>query len=734
MRKLVLPLALVFILLSSGCVSLDPTSLVKATPAVSKFLEQYPNAEVKAVHYTIEESASIIDDIMADCEKEAVTPKEYYKVTITDAESDLDVVAWVDVKAQLVECVVKRGSTGGSGDVEVKPAYHECTAEEKAAEACTMEYHAVCAQVDTGIRCITTPCPSTEWKTFGNSCSACATENVLGWKEGACGVVCQSKYKVKCDAGHVYWFDSCGNNEGKKEYCPLGCSDGACIKDEKTCEVEKNYLEKPSCNCPDGYEMIVIYPKCEITTTSGGGYAPTTGAITGMPIAEAVQTHENYVKISEAYTTVAGEKCEGGQPFYRCVKKSECQPYAKAVCDGGHVYWVDSCGNVQEKKEYCENGCENGACRTTGCTDSDGGFDVWERGYVSGVVPDICAYITESSTVQGTDSCEGKYPDCFLIEDSCDKPSKEVVVSAPIWDNTSYISYVNCPYGCENGACVPATVCPQLSTPAPGWCEGGIPVSSGSDENGCQLPPRCLKNETVCCESYGYGAQMTKCCETYAWTTAAECTVPEGFVGGGKNYLPDSYCSASCSSDEDCGETVCTTGGLSVHDTCENDVCVKAACPNTCADSDGGKNFYVYGTIAGPDEDGEGNQAADYCWPDGKGIMEGYCTDAGYVNFYSMSCSNGCENGVCLQDTCTNSTLTLGESKTIRIPSSTTEYTVTLVGPGTIEVNGASYSIGPSTVGHDVRYPPYQDTNNSITIVHITSFENGRVSFQYECP
>lgn len=46
----------------------------------------------------------------------------------------------------------------------------------------------------------------------------------------------------------------------------------------------------------------------------------------------------------------------------------------------------------------------------------------------------------------------------------------------------------------------------------------------------------------VCCESFGYGAQMVKCCEAYAWTTADECKVAPGFVGGGKQVVADEKC------------------------------------------------------------------------------------------------------------------------------------------------------------------------------------------------
>lgn len=44
----------------------------------------------------------------------------------------------------------------------------------------------VCATRDTGIRCITTPCPSSERKTFSSACAACRDPQVSGWTEGAC--------------------------------------------------------------------------------------------------------------------------------------------------------------------------------------------------------------------------------------------------------------------------------------------------------------------------------------------------------------------------------------------------------------------------------------------------------------------------------------------------------------------------------------------------------------------
>lgn len=53
-------------------------------------------------------------------------------------------------------------------------------------QMCTREYKPVCANRDTGIRCVTTPCPAAEWKTYGNACDACSDKAVTGYRPGAC--------------------------------------------------------------------------------------------------------------------------------------------------------------------------------------------------------------------------------------------------------------------------------------------------------------------------------------------------------------------------------------------------------------------------------------------------------------------------------------------------------------------------------------------------------------------
>jgi hypothetical protein len=65
-----------------------------------------------------------------------------------------------------------------------KAVFTQCS--EQRPQVCTREYLPVCATRDTGVRCLTTPCPSSEQKTYGNGCEACADKKVLGYIANAC--------------------------------------------------------------------------------------------------------------------------------------------------------------------------------------------------------------------------------------------------------------------------------------------------------------------------------------------------------------------------------------------------------------------------------------------------------------------------------------------------------------------------------------------------------------------
>ncbi|HRG77212.1 MAG TPA: hypothetical protein PLX69_21820 [Leptospiraceae bacterium] len=48
--------------------------------------------------------------------------------------------------------------------------------------------------------------------------------------------------------------------------------------------------------------------------------------------------------------------------------------------------------------------------------------------------------------------------------------------------------------------------------------------------------------EKVCCETFGYGARMIKCCQSYEMVSRDQCKVEDGLVGGGKQVVDLSFC------------------------------------------------------------------------------------------------------------------------------------------------------------------------------------------------
>ncbi len=489
---------------------------------------------------------------------------------------------------------------------------------------------------------------------------------------------CTSLHRSACFGDHVYWYDSCGNREDKKEYCPLGCSNGECVSG-RVCETDTSYREKPNCSCPDGYEMVVLYLRCADSIT---------GAITGMPFAvtdataaKAVQTESGSVEISPEFTTDFELRCPGESPVYRCVKRERCRSHAQSACYRGHVFWFDSCGQVQEKKEYCEEGCEQGFCKGRRTCEEMGGYCIYPTvtsnsggGGSTSTAASATGSITgnvQAETVSNTESGE-KYPACR--------------------EGYGRASY-HCP---DNGVCC---------APENEKCAG-----EGEYTTGAVAP------------EYYYG-----CCEGlegfYPW--------PEGWVGGGSLcydpakgtpecmyagtgdegwYYPTGellisadceheFCGEStyheCESDEDCAVggcsgQVCEGVGEGTITVCDMRGCYNAAqygldcgcyegkCQwyeiiTECMDSDGGKDYYVKGTTSGRKwvDDDELTERTDYCVTltgsaaelsqcegDNCGVYEFECTamnwapDKPFVNGNIEPCPYGCENGACLEPEC----------------------------------------------------------------------------------
>lgn len=74
-------------------------------------------------------------------------------------------------------------AAGGNGRL----ALQQCSEESrKSSTKCATILKPVCAEVDTGLRCVRAPCPSTAQQTFDNECIACLNKNVRGFWPMSC--------------------------------------------------------------------------------------------------------------------------------------------------------------------------------------------------------------------------------------------------------------------------------------------------------------------------------------------------------------------------------------------------------------------------------------------------------------------------------------------------------------------------------------------------------------------
>ncbi len=131
---------------------------------------------------------------------------------------------------------------------------------------------------------------------------------------------CTSHANYSCYDGDLYWYDSCGNKEDKKQDCENGCQGLTCITLQNNCTSHASHA------CYSGH--VYWYDSCGIKEDKK-------------------------------------EYCENGCENGVCGEVSEtCQNHYKHKCaEDGNVYWYDSCGNKQEKKYSCEYGCENNKCK-----------------------------------------------------------------------------------------------------------------------------------------------------------------------------------------------------------------------------------------------------------------------------------------------------------------------------------------------------------------------------------
>ena len=130
---------------------------------------------------------------------------------------------------------------------------------------------------------------------------------------------CSSHEYHKCYNDDVYWFDSCGNREEKKEECGSDSCDTWGI----------NY-----CKNDDLYHSRTCYAK----GCSGNS------------------CYSNPYPEEEKVKECGDDGCCDGEC---CI----CNSHAYSQCYDNDVYWYDSCSNREEKKDECgSQGCCDGEC------------------------------------------------------------------------------------------------------------------------------------------------------------------------------------------------------------------------------------------------------------------------------------------------------------------------------------------------------------------------------------
>ncbi len=278
---------------------------------------------------------------------------------------------------------------------------------------------------------------------------------------------------------------------------------------------------------------------------------------------------------------------------------------------------TDNCSGISLIEYYCQGAsvksqivpcpsgysCSVGACKSQdkkrNCSDSDGGYNLFEKGTLT--------WITEVGTVFNTDNCV----DSYLNEYYC-------------VNNDSMSNFTKCENGCENGACK---------------TEGGISNCTRlTDVNYYQL----TLGSSKITYANGTSREIIDSCIDNA-TKQFDCR------NGKKDYTI-----LNCASGQTCENGICKPfeGNNSIPTNESKEGSNSTGNWGTCIDSDGGVNLFVKGhpSINGVPVGG----TEDHCITSGsdKGkIAEYYCTNKSGYGWYwaAFDCPNNgfCLNGVC---------------------------------------------------------------------------------------
>jgi len=234
----------------NGCEKRDAISIVKTLSEVQKFLERYPNAEIKAALWDNETVVTNINKIKANC-GEQMRVKSYWRVEVIENSNSL--IVWLDELTLEPICIVKPRTEIPEEPVEEAPSEEkeEIPEEEKEPiENKTCEDYGYSSESSPVVTCAV-------HTINGMKCYDCPNEIIdnESTKEPICeGIICGDVCitpicisNLDCDDNLISTKDICINPNS----CSASCSHTKiteCIHDDGYCTPSCLYDEDNDCS------------------------------------------------------------------------------------------------------------------------------------------------------------------------------------------------------------------------------------------------------------------------------------------------------------------------------------------------------------------------------------------------------------------------------------------------------------------------------------------------------
>lgn len=479
---------------------------------------------------------------------------------------------------------------------------------------------------------------------------------VLGIFFSGCTLQCSSDINYVCGDDGVTYQNPC-------------YAEQAGIRVNHTGECKQNVTPSTCYDSDNGKNLLE-----QGTTQVRGGTSP------GQPYTDfcigttGVQEHfcENNEVKPESMTCPVGTACENGVcTAIRCSDSDGgYNDLLKGTVTKGSDTFTDYCNNTRTVVEYscgttnqvlsasvdCTAGyaCSDGACaRGETCTDTDGGYDIYERGTLtkdSTAYTDYCTdtYSVKEYSCSGTSlvetnvacgtgyTCSNGACAAEVCADSDGGRVKgtfgRVTRGISTWDDYCYDDNTVNEYYCEAGGVVSA----RLSCDSGEVCSGGVcraPTCTDSDGGRRETVAGTL---TIGSSTYSdYCPSLTTLREYYCSGTGYTYATVDCFTyfGTAKGICWNNICAQTYCSDSDGGQVKTTQGSsrmytMNGYDTgWNNDACIDSRNVNewycdgnwrtnttlmcdgdqvcsggrcieaTCTDTDGGLNYYVAGNV-----------------------------------------------------------------------------------------------------------------------------------------